>query len=378
MDLTRKYDRETKNKRGIHELELNQKDETIEQFKQEIEDLSSLGGEDRVKRLLAAIENLQKIVDQLLAEYNEKMAKWNELNNKFDNLIGLEMNRAVMDNLDWRKGNRKHKKRENILVFCRVRPLLPYEVAKGESMYTTEFPFEDVIVLNKSGYAYTFNFDQVFPPNDSQERVFQEVEPFITKALDGFNLCIFAYGQTGAGKTHTMMGPEEDPGLMFRTLNTLFYLMQVRKNECRYNCSLSIIEVYNEMVTDLLNADKKAGYNLELRLGKDGKVYTDGLLRLDVNSYSEVIDYFAKASENRAIGKHNMNEHSSRSHLIITINLAGINLKTGESKFSRLHLIDLAGSERVYKTAADGARLNEAKSINKSVYFYFFLIFLNS
>uniref|UniRef100_A0A7S2BUC2 Kinesin-like protein n=1 Tax=Florenciella parvula TaxID=236787 RepID=A0A7S2BUC2_9STRA len=171
-----------------------------------------------------------------------------------------------------------------------------------------------------------------------------------------------------------MEGPPDDRGVNFRSLEELFSLCEQRSDKTEYTLTLSYLEIYNETVRDLLDdtprgrggpggAEEK---KLDVRQTADGNV-VPGLTEVPVTNIEEVMSLMARGTDNRAVGSHDMNEHSSRSHSIMTINLVGRNIQDAGTVRSKLHLIDLAGSERVSKTDATGERLKEAQNINKSL-----------
>lgn len=195
------------------------------------------------------------------------------------------------------------------------------------------------------------------------------------------SVCIFAYGQTGSGKTHTMEGPPHDRGVNFRALRELFAIRDERMESGSFECSmkLSILEVYNETIVDLLDSgsgssstappNTPSAKGLDVRAGKSG-VYVDNLIEVEVNNENDVLDLMKLGHSHRSVGAHDFNEHSSRSHLVLSISIEAGTSKTDSQqrrRASKLHLIDLAGSERVSKTAASGQRLKEAQFINRSL-----------
>ncbi len=206
---------------------------------------------------------------------------------------------------------------------------------------------------------------QVFPPSSSQADVFREVEPLITSALDGFNVCIFAYGQTGSGKTFTMTGPAADRGVNHRALATLFARAAERRSECTDVITVSILEIYNEQIRDLL-AEAVGSRKLEVRQGPNGMFVPD-LTLVPVTGVAEVLELMELGEMNRATDATDMNEHSSRSHSLLSIYLHSTNHVTGSVSRGKLHLVDLAGSERLAKSGATGQRQKEAAHINKSL-----------
>ena len=236
-------------------------------------------------------------------------------------------------------------------------------------MDVTSFPDKDVICLAHSTMRQEFEFEHVFQPDCSQEEVFVQTCPLVVSVLDGYNVCIFAYGQTGSGKTFTMDGPSHDPGVNQRSLMELFRLRDERASTMSYTFHISMLEVYNEQVIDLLDegsGSPETRTTLDVRMGKNG-TFVAGLVEVEVMSMEDVNELLSLGVANRSVGAHNVNEHSSRSHLVFSVRVEGQNRSTGTATQATLHLIDLAGSERLSKTDATGTRLKEAQHINKSL-----------
>eukprot|EP00697_Spironema_sp_BW2_P004201 gnl/Spiro4/15693_TR8438_c0_g1_i1.p1 gnl/Spiro4/15693_TR8438_c0_g1~~gnl/Spiro4/15693_TR8438_c0_g1_i1.p1 ORF type:complete len:1031 (+),score=286.05 gnl/Spiro4/15693_TR8438_c0_g1_i1:63-3155(+) len=254
-----------------------------------------------------------------------------------------------------------------IRVFCRCRPMSANELRDGHhdvTSYGTEGSDEISITNPQNDRKTTFEFDHVFHPgNSTQASIFENVEPLVTSILDGYNVCIFAYGQTGSGKTYTMEGPPEDPGINYRTLQNLFDLSSQRAPDFQYELTMSILEIYNEQIRDLLS---HTGDRLDIR-HVGNSVEVAGLTSRPVFSLDEVLRVMEEGQSNRSTGRTNMNEHSSRSHCVTSIYATGTNTPTGMKSLGKLHLIDLAGSERVGKSEATGDRLKEAQFINQSL-----------
>ncbi|KAK1282708.1 Kinesin-4 [Acorus calamus] len=287
----------------------------------------------------------------------------------------------------------------NIRVFCRCRPQSTDELAAGASMAIDFESAKDgeLIIKSNGGPRKVFKFDSVFNPQADQETVFENTAPFATSVLDGYNVSIFAYGQTGTGKTFTMEGTEEARGVNYRTLEELFRIMKERRKLFLYEITVSVMEVYNEQIRDLLQSDSQPGSSnkrLEIRQVAEGVHHVPGLVEARVSNMSEVWEVLQTGSNARAVGSTNANEHSSRSHWfssflpnhfitlfysfvtygfsalqgsIHCVMVRGENLINGECTSSKLWLIDLAGSERVAKTDVQGERLKEAQNINKSL-----------
>ncbi|KAJ4975147.1 hypothetical protein NE237_000253 [Protea cynaroides] len=259
----------------------------------------------------------------------------------------------------------------NIRVFCRCRPLNNEEIAEGAIMgIGFESAKDGELTVKGNGASKKFKFDSVFTPQANQADVFEDTAPFATSVLDGYNVCIFAYGQTGSGKTFTMEGTEEARGVNYRTLEELFRIMKDRKGIFRYEISVSVLEVYNEQIRDLLVPVSQTGVTqkrLEIRQVAEGIHHVPGLVEAHVNNMNEVWEVLQMGSSARAVGSTNVNEHSSRSHCIHCVMVKGENLINREYTRSKLWLVDLAGSERIAKTDVQGERLKETQNINRSL-----------
>ncbi|XP_060209442.1 kinesin-like protein KIN-14Q [Lycium barbarum] len=258
----------------------------------------------------------------------------------------------------------------NIRVFCRCRPLNTEEKAAGASMSIDfEAAKDGELTVKSNGMSKkTFKFDSIFSPQADQAEVFEDTAPLATSVLDGYNVCIFAYGQTGTGKTFTMEGTEESRGVNYRTLEELFRIIEERKNAFQYEISVSVLEVYNEQIRDLLvSGTQQVVKRLEIKQDGEGMHHVPGLVEAHVNNVNEVWEALRTGSNARAVGSTNANEHSSRSHCIHCVMVKGENLLNGECTRSKLWLIDLAGSERIAKTEVQGERLKETQNINRSL-----------
>ncbi|KAG8049278.1 hypothetical protein GUJ93_ZPchr0009g422 [Zizania palustris] len=262
----------------------------------------------------------------------------------------------------------------NIRVFCRCRPLNGDEIEEGASVAVDFESAKDgdgeLVVRGHVSSKKVFRFDSVFSPEEDQEKVFEKTAPFATSVLDGYNVCIFAYGQTGTGKTFTMEGVEGARGVNYRTLEELFRIIKERQGLFQYEITVSVLEVYNEQIHDLLLTGTQPGATtkrLEVRQVAEGAHHVPGLVEARVTSMNEAWEVLQTGSKARVVGSTNANEHSSRSHCMHCVMVRGENLMNGEETKSKLWLIDLAGSERVAKTDAQGERLKEAQNINKSL-----------
>ncbi|KAM8722013.1 kinesin heavy chain-like [Acanthopagrus latus] len=250
-----------------------------------------------------------------------------------------------------------------VRVMCRFRPLNEAEITRGDK-YIPKFKEEDTVVIASKPYV----FDRVLPPNTSQEQVYDQCAKQIVKdVLGGYNGTIFAYGQTSSGKTHTMEGKLHDPqlmGIIPRIAHDIFDHIYSMDENLEFHIKVSYFEIYLDKIRDLLDVSKT---NLAVHEDKNRVPYVKGCTERFVSSPEEVMDVIDEGKSNRHVAVTNMNEHSSRSHSIFLINIKQENIETEKKLSGKLYLVDLAGSEKVSKTGAEGAVLDEAKNINKSL-----------
>eukprot|EP00055_Hartaetosiga_balthica_P000719 m.137305 g.137305 ORF g.137305 m.137305 type:complete len:909 (+) comp11535_c0_seq1:75-2801(+) len=202
-----------------------------------------------------------------------------------------------------------------------------------------------------------------------QEKVFDDLgSEVLTAAYDGYNACVFAYGQTGAGKSYTMMGYGEDVGLIPRICEGLFARAAEESDEDKkFGAVVSYLEIYNERVKDLLSDSHSK--NLRVREHPKTGPFVDGLSEHDVTDFSQIEQLMEFGNNNRTTAKTGMNDTSSRSHAVFTILFKQASFVEGipSEKLSKINLVDLAGSERTSATGATGQRLVEGGNINKSL-----------
>ncbi|XP_039542676.1 kinesin-like protein KIF16B isoform X1 [Pimephales promelas] len=224
-------------------------------------------------------------------------------------------------------------------------------------------------------FTYDFSYDSSDSKNGSfvsQEKVFKDLGTDVLKAaFEGYNACIFAYGQTGSGKSHTMMGMPGDVGLIPRICEGLFSRISgmTRRDEASFRTEVSYLEIYNERVRDLLRRKMAKTYNLRVREHPKEGPYVEDLSKHLVQNYSDVEELMEAGNINRTTASTGMNDTSSRSHAIFTINFtqAKFDAEMPSETVSKIHLVDLAGSERADATGATGVRLKEGGNINKSL-----------
>ncbi|XP_075789463.1 kinesin heavy chain isoform X1 [Pelodiscus sinensis] len=252
----------------------------------------------------------------------------------------------------------------SIKVMCRFRPLNEAEILRGDK-FIPKFKGEETVVI---GQAKPYVFDRVLPPNTTQEQVYNACAKQIVKdVLEGYNGTIFAYGQTSSGKTHTMEGKLHDSqlmGIIPRIAHDIFDHIYSMDENLEFHIKVSYFEIYLDKIRDLLDVSKT---NLAVHEDKNRVPYVKGCTERFVSSPEEVMDVIDEGKANRHVAVTNMNEHSSRSHSIFLINIKQENVETEKKLSGKLYLVDLAGSEKVSKTGAEGAVLDEAKNINKSL-----------
>uniref|UniRef100_A0A8C7NP72 Kinesin-like protein n=1 Tax=Oncorhynchus mykiss TaxID=8022 RepID=A0A8C7NP72_ONCMY len=237
-----------------------------------------------------------------------------------------------------------------IKVMCRFRPLNKSEVERGDK-YIPKFTGEDQVSIS----GKPFMFDRVFGSNTTQEQMYKaSAQKIVKDVLDGYNGTIFAFGQTSSGKTHTMEGSLHDPdgmGIIPRIVQDIFNYIYSMDENLEFHIKVSYFEIYLDRIKDLL----------------DGMYYVLWHIVPWFSVPDEVMDTIDEGKSNRHVAVTNMNEHSSRSHSIFQINVKQENTATEQKLSGKLYLVDLAGSEKVGKTGAEGAVLEEAKNINKSL-----------
>ncbi|RRT83516.1 hypothetical protein B296_00017417 [Ensete ventricosum] len=342
--------------------------------------------EEKARESKAHLVEKTKEVEFLLADSKKKIKELEENSKlKFKNWenkgLKLKVLADAADNYhkvlaeNQRLYNEVQELKGNIRVYCRIRPFLPGQNQKSTTIdYIGESG--ELLIVNpskqgKDGHRM-FKFNKVFDQAASQAEIFSDIQPLIRSVLDGYNVCIFAYGQTGSGKTYTMSGPitasMEDWGVNYRALNDLFGISENRRNSFFYEVGVQMVEIYNEQVRDLLVDDgPQKRYPLCMSSTQPNGLAVPDASVHPVKSTSDVLQLMHVGQTNRAVGSTALNERSSRSHSILTVHVRGVDLKTGSTSRGCLHLIDLAGSERVERSEATGDRLKEAQHINKSL-----------
>eukprot|EP00644_Phytophthora_capsici_P017204 jgi/Phyca11/122680/e_gw1.48.27.1 len=281
----------------------------------------------------------------------------------------------------------------NVKVAVRCRPMSSRETQMGargvvqvlDGTTVVIYPTADAEAASTSETTETcekkqYTFDFAYYTESTQAQVYGDIaKPLVDQALQGYNGTIFAYGQTGSGKTHTMMGSGDDHGIvplmnadLFGRINASDEINARTEDEgaIKYLVTVSFLEIYNEVIKDLLNPSDKV---LKIREHPDMGIYVEQLAELVVRDPADVTRLLEQGNKVRQVAATQMNERSSRSHSCFTIKisskrsqvLAGVQKETCMN--AKINLVDLAGSERASKTGATGDRLKEGAAINKSL-----------
>ncbi|XP_052808360.1 kinesin-like protein KIF25 isoform X6 [Mya arenaria] len=319
--------------------------------------------------------------------------------------------------------------RGNIRVHCRVRPLMDFDRGGEDSRMlggsgtksevVVHYMDDENVCVRTTKHNKVFEYERVYSPAEAQDSVFDEVSPMLTSLLDGYNICIMAYGQTGSGKTHTMLGshknedyhlrmePHKDEGVIPRAARELFRLIS-EKPDGKISVEVSVVEIYNNDIQDLLSGDPHAKH--DVITGPDGSLSIPTLTSKKVKKIQDVMSFVQYGLRMRREASTMVHEHSSRSHLIVTLTVnsqapsfltkpsapspipenapPGGRDRRGRSVSlmstpsfeppapaplnhaiikTKLQLVDLAGSECVGMSGVTGAALREASHINKSL-----------
>ena len=332
--------------------------------------------------------NNSSSVDARINNTNKKNLKRSSITKNYQNEnsednLNINLN---IDELTKKKDAEKEAENENqdnnqkkslykIMVAVRCRPLSQKEkeISPKETINIVD---KKVIKLkDPNGFLNPNNirakeqileFDHAFDSKDSQETIFNSTtKPLIEGIVNGFNATVFAYGATGAGKTYTMLGDEENPGIMSLTFGELFKKIKTYSNR-DYLIKLWYLEIYNENIKDLLINNSP---NLELREDPNRGLIVNGITEIITNSSEHILSILKKGNKNRTTEATNANQTSSRSHAILQIMVSYKEKNTinNKIKYGKLSLIDLAGSERASVTKNKGMRLIEGANINKSL-----------
>jgi len=329
------------------ELRAQQLQQEVSDFSNQVVELSCF--KERAVSAEDALRPFQLRVEQLRAAFAEEQALRKRYHNQMQDLKGA------------------------VRVYARIRPLVSREASEQVVVRRLD-AFQLELDAVRSGQAgKSFQFDAVFGEHSSQEEIFAECRSLVSSAVDGFNVTVFAYGQTGAGKTHTMYGSDSAPGLVPHIADELFSLREQYAHESTVQVRCQMLELYRDDLIDLLlpvrKKGKKAAPPPALSIKKDSKGYVkiEGVTEREVVSPAELLQAIEDGKDRRHVAATAMNKDSSRSHLIFIVVIESHNRVTKQVSVGKLTLCDLAGSERLKRSEAVGEQLEEAKAINKSL-----------
>lgn len=281
----------------------------------------------------------------------------------------------------------------HLSVYVRVRPLIKEDQALQKrlpaeqpiSICTKCLDDKKRIILTKPYYDdREFTVDQVLSSEISQEESYSLVgKDIVNEVIGGYNGTIMAYGQTGSGKTFTVFGSRNaidaygyenhsEGGIIPRSMHHIFEFIRQHIDEAQFQVTVSFMQIYMEIITDLLSRSKQNKSGLQIREDPKTGIFINGLEQISVQNEFEVMQIISEAAKARSTSATSMNKNSSRSHAVLQINFEQRWIEEGPPKKRRikkgiLTIVDLAGSERLSKSGSEGLRLNEAKTINKSI-----------
>ncbi|CAI0391979.1 unnamed protein product [Linum tenue] len=264
------------------------------------------------------------------------------------------------------------KQISNVTVCSRFRPLNSKERKDhGGQVCVRRIDDETFVFKDEKEEESTFSFDKVFYEDSLQADVYEFIAlPIVRDVVNGVNGTIITYGQTGAGKTYSMEGPnvlESDDmkkGLLPRVVDGLFEHLASAGDSIKYEITLSMVEIYMEKVRDLFDLSKD---NLVIKQNKGHEMLVSGVTEASVSHVLILRLNLQAGIQNRAVGETQMNLASSRSHCAYIFTVLSDSTRDSRGRTGKLVLVDLAGSEKVEKTGAEGKLLEEAKTINKSL-----------
>jgi len=331
----------------------------------------ALEGEKEKK---VAVANLQKVVEQYASvnfqDLDALVAAKQGLTVAINSAKAAKVAESHLADAELRR-RRLHNGVEDlkgsIRVFCRIRPLSKKEKDQGDCQIT-EGTDAMTLKIKADKSELTFQFDAVFTPG-TQEEVFEDCRDLVQSAADGYNVTLFAYGQTGAGKTFTMGGVPGNLGVSPRTIREVFLVTERGKARFNYTVMASMLELYRNDVIDLLSKGDKhaAAKKPNIRQDKTGMVIIEHLIEEECKDAEELEKVLEKGNNQRTVAATAMNSESSRSHLVLIIKIVSVNRETKDQLRGKILICDLAGSERLKKSQVMADMQKEAIEINKSL-----------
>ncbi|XP_010641085.1 kinesin-like protein KIF19 [Fukomys damarensis] len=270
-------------------------------------------------------------------------------------------------------------KDQQLMVALRIRPLSEAELEEGATIIAHKVGNQAVVLMDPvedpedplrahRSRERTFIFDRVFDQHASQEDVYSAtIQHLVEGVISGYNATVFAYGPSGAGKTHTMLGMDAEPGIYLQTLTDLFQAIEETQDNMDYRVSMSYLEIYNEVIRDLLNPS--SGF-LDLREDSKGSIQIAGITEVSTLNAQEIMQLLTRGNRQRTQEPTATNKTSSRSHAVLQVTVRqqrqGPDLAE-EVHLGRLFMVDLAGSERASQTQNRDKRMKEGAHINRSL-----------
>uniref|UniRef100_A0A8D0MNY3 Kinesin-like protein n=1 Tax=Sus scrofa TaxID=9823 RepID=A0A8D0MNY3_PIG len=270
-------------------------------------------------------------------------------------------------------------KDQPLTVALRIRPLNDAELEEGATVIAHKMGDQMVVLMDpdedpedplrtQRSREKTFIFDTVFDQQASQEDVYlATTQHLVEGVISGYNATVFAYGPSGTGKTHTMLGMDAEPGIYLRTLSDLFQAIEETRGRADCSVSISYLEIYNEVIRDLLNP--ASGF-LDLREDARGTIQIAGITEVSTSNAQEIMQLLTKGNRQRTQEPTATNKTSSRSHAVLQVTVRQRSCGTDlaeEVHVGRLFMVDLAGSERASQTQNRGKRMKEGAHINRSL-----------
>eukprot|EP00929_Paragymnodinium_shiwhaense_P082183 TRINITY_DN4322_c0_g3_i2.p1 TRINITY_DN4322_c0_g3~~TRINITY_DN4322_c0_g3_i2.p1 ORF type:complete len:2117 (-),score=567.74 TRINITY_DN4322_c0_g3_i2:339-6689(-) len=365
--LADEHEKETKRVQDALDAALKEKD--IEGITAAMETCTKMLLEEATERALAQIRGI--ITQDIAIAHDTK-----------DRDLRLDMvaKLSVLINILRTNGDTKLRQFHNELqdlkgalrVFCRVRPQNKKELAQKDSIAIKTMDAFTVLANKSQDDRPVFNYDAIFGPQSTQAEVFAECRSLVQSAVDGYNVTIFTYGQTGAGKTWTLYGTGEQPGISPRTCEEVFRTAGRDSDRLSFDISASMVELYLSDLRDLIVSKKgKDAPKLEFKSYRqaDGSIGTrlEGTTETKVTNAQQLAQVVAAGLKNRKVRETKMNADSSRSHLLLVIRIRITDKASGRSHEGKVTIVDLAGSERIGKSGVSGEAQKEAIEINKSL-----------
>ncbi|XP_051856056.1 kinesin-like protein KIF19 [Antechinus flavipes] len=270
-------------------------------------------------------------------------------------------------------------KDQQLMVALRIRPINDTELDEGATIIAHKVGDQMVVLMDPDedpddalranrSREKTFIFDIVFDQQASQEEVYcSTTQHLVEGVISGYNATVFAYGPSGAGKTYTMLGMDSEPGIYLQTLNDLFQAIEETSDDMEYTVSMSYLEIYNEVIRDLLNPSSEF---LELREDAKGSIQIAGITEVSTTNAQEIMQLLIKGNKQRTQEPTAANKTSSRSHAVLQVTVkqrSRVKDLSEEVRVGKLFMVDLAGSERASQTQNRGKRMKEGAHINRSL-----------